>query len=668
MSGLCGALGVKWLVAGVVVGVSIAASAARGAFLFTTMRDESSPSAEQVYFGASADGKRWESLNGGKPVLVSDVGEKGVRDSFLLRSHDGGKFWIIGTDLWINRTRDWHRATHAGSRSIVVWESTDLVHWSSPWLAPVAPEDAGCTWAPEAIYDEETGDYLVYWASMTKSDNFRKQRIWAAHTKDFHTFEKPFVFVEKPGDVIDIDIARDGERYYRFIKEGKSIREAVGKKLSGPWQDVESYSAGVETNSEGPICFQLKPATEGEPAEWCLLLDNLRGSARGYEAFTSHDPGSGQFTPAKDFQFPYRFRHGSVLPITTEELNRVEAAYPVGEKSVSAANRTLIDYFQPIPVKGKLSRDAWGTPTVGPRDTENGLEDRELKEWCYWDGAVLQGRDGKWHMFASRWPERLGHGGWTSSVAVHAVSEDVLGPYRDEGRCWPENEGGKGHNVTALVMPDGRYAVTISETRPGEVFASKSPEGPWESLGRITVADRPKWRASNVTPVLRPDGQYMIVQRSGEIMLSKEITGPYVVQGDSIYRHVKGLTLENLEDPVAWYSGGLYHIVVNSWSQRKAFHLTSPNGVDHWTYRGLAYDPTTDFIRYSDGTVNHWNKIERPSVILRDGHVAYFTFAVIDVPKNEEKGRDRHGSKVIVVPFDGVGMDRDLAEVVKGEG
>src|SRR5262249_34708457 len=156
----------------------------------------------------------------------------------------------------------------------------------------------------------------------------------------------------------------------------------------------------------------------------------------------------------------------------------------------------------------------------------------------------------------------------------------------------------------------------------------------------ITVADRPQWHASNVTPVLRPDGQYMIVQRSGEIMLAKQITGPYVIQGDSIYPHVKGLTLENLEDPVAWYSGGLYHIVVNSWSQRKAFHLTSANGIDHWTLRGLAYDPTTDFIRYADDTVNHWNKIERPSVILKDGHVAYFTFAVIDVPKEQEKGND----------------------------
>jgi len=40
--------------------------------------------------------------------------------------------------------------------------------------------------------------------------------------------------------------------------------------------------------------------------------------------------------------------------------------------------------------------------------------------------------------------------------------------------------------------------------------------------------------------------------------------------------------------------------------------------------------------------------------------VAYFTFAVLDVPKDQERGDDNHGSKIIVVPFDGVGLDRDL--------
>jgi hypothetical protein len=104
----------------------------------------------------------------------------------------------------------------------------------------------------------------------------------------------------------------------------------------------------------------------------------------------------------------------------------------------------------------------------------------------------------------------------------------------------------------------------------------------------------------------------------------------------------------------------LYHIVVNSWSNRKAFHLTSVDGINDWKLEGVAYDPTKDFVRYTDGTVNHWNKMERPSVYIENGHVTAMTLAVIDVPKDDDKGNDNHGSKVIVIPYDGATLDRDL--------
>lgn len=314
------------------------AAASEGGFLFSTFRDETTPTSEQIYFGISEDGRQWEALNGGNPVLVSDVGEKGVRDSFLLRSHDGQKVWLIATDLLVHRNRNWHRNTHAGSQSLVIWESSDLVRWSSPRLAKVAPDDAGCAWAPEAIYDVESQDYLVYWASTTGRDKYSKQRIWAAHTKDFRSFDKPFVLVEKDNHVIDIHIARDGDTYYRFMKDDKlkSVSMASSKKLTGPWQEMPEFTAGQGKNFEGPICYQLKGTIKGEPPQWCLLLDNVsdrigRG-AFGYMPFLSTNLSTGQFTPATDFRFPYRFRHGSVLPITTAERERLKSAYPDPQK------------------------------------------------------------------------------------------------------------------------------------------------------------------------------------------------------------------------------------------------------------------------------------------------------------------------------------------------
>ena len=331
------------------------------------------------------------------------------------------------------------------------------------------------------------------------------------------------------------------------------------------------------------------------------------------------------------------------------------------QEPAAPAGKTFIDYFLPIPITGALSKDVWGAAAVGPRDPRNGLEDSTMTQWNYWDGKIIKGPDGKYHMFASRWDQGAGHRGWGGSKAVHAVSDTLNGPYIDKGPCWPDNEGGKGHNVTALVMPDGTYAIVVSETRPGDVFTSKSLDGPWTQLGSIAVT-APKWRASNYSIMVRPDGSYEIVPRSGQILISKTgILGPYTIEGPAVYKSIPELqTMPHLEDPVVWYSGGLYHIVVNCWSSRKAYHLTSVDGITGWKYQGLAYDPTTNFVRYTDGTVNHWNKMERPGVYIENGHVTAVTLAVIDIPKEQELGSDNHGSKVVVIPFDGAAMDKDL--------
>ena len=47
-------------------------------------------------------------------------------------------------------------------------------------------------------------------------------------------------------------------------------------------------------------------------------------------------------------------------------------------------------------------------------------------------------------------------------------------------------------------------------------------------------------------------------------------------------------------------------------------------------------------------------------MLIEKGHVVAMTLAVIDVPKDQENGNDAHGSKVIVIPFDGAALDRDL--------
>jgi hypothetical protein len=119
----------------------------------------------------------------------------------------------------------------------------------------------------------------------------------------------------------------------------------------------------------------------------------------------------------------------------------------------TTVGKTFIDYFQPTPILSPLSTTVWGAATVGPRDQKNGLEDPTMKLWDYWDGQIIHGPDGKYHIFASRWDQSFGHNAWFRSKAVHAVSDNLLGPYIDKGLCWPDDQEGKGHNVTALVLP-----------------------------------------------------------------------------------------------------------------------------------------------------------------------------------------------------------------------
>src|SRR5215831_15938163 len=95
------------------------------------------------------------------------------------------------------------------------------------------------------------------------------------------------------------------------------------------------------------------------------------------------------------------------------------------------ADKTFIDYFLPTPIVGALTTNAWGAPGILPRDPRNGLEDTSLrdlpsvttnaaaaKKWYYWDGQIIKSPGGKFYLFASRWDQARGHGGWGGSSAV----------------------------------------------------------------------------------------------------------------------------------------------------------------------------------------------------------------------------------------------------------
>ena len=290
---------------------------ATAGYLFAHFRGERSNEWEQIFFAVSRDGAKWEQLNDGKSVLQSNLGEGGVRDPFAVRNPETGRVYLIATDLCIGRNGDWNRAQRAGSKAIIVWESDDMANWSEPRRVEVAVPNAGCTWAPEAFWDADKKEFFVFWASRETINGSNRQRIYSARTKDFRTFTPARLYIEWPGDVIDTDIVRDGDKLYRFSKDEsrKNLVMEVSDSLEGEWTRVEGFPVRDFAGYEGPECFRMADG------RWCLLADYY-SRGQGYKAFFCDDLAKGDFAPSeRGLEFPYRFRHGSVLPLSQTELD-----------------------------------------------------------------------------------------------------------------------------------------------------------------------------------------------------------------------------------------------------------------------------------------------------------------------------------------------------------
>lgn len=338
--------------------------------------------------------------------------------------------------------------------------------------------------------------------------------------------------------------------------------------------------------------------------------------------------------------------------------------------------KQFMDGFLPMPIvdPNGLTTECWGAEHVGPRDQQNGLEDSDMSDYSYWDGGIIKDEEtGKYYMFASRWNQAGGHwgqdgiDGWQGSQAIYAVSDNLYGPYEDQGPIWPDYYEGAGHNVFPFKLSENdplreegyKYGIVVSDVGKhgnevnGTLHIAKSLDGEWEHRGKIQV-DTNNFALSNISILVRPDGRYQAINRNGDIATSDSLTGNWNVESTRLWWNVEGMSSDCIEDPVIWYSDGLYHCVVNKWDAKHAYYLTSKDGLTNWVcHAGTAYSPTKQFLEYEDGTENNWTKLERPNVYIEDGSLKAVTFAVIDVEKEQDFGNDDHGSKVIVVPFDG---------------
>lgn len=300
-------------------------------YLFVYFTDDGKGGGEEIYFALSKgnDPLYWRELNGGEPVLTSQLGEKGVRDPFIIRSLQGDKFFLLGTDLKAHGDGNWHRAATKGSRAILVWESQDLIHWFEQRLVEVAPPDAGCAWAPEAFYDADSEQYFVYWASMLgdkKAEDGKGlyHRMMVARTRDFVNFSESEVYIDNGLSVIDTTMIQENRKIYRFSKRGhisNVLQESGDSFLDRSFTLIrENIGQEFMERGEGPIVFKSNVEDK-----WYLFIDEY--GLRGYMPLETTDLDSGIWTMPTEFSLPTKPRHGSVLPVTRSEYERLLAKY-----------------------------------------------------------------------------------------------------------------------------------------------------------------------------------------------------------------------------------------------------------------------------------------------------------------------------------------------------
>lgn len=484
---------------------------------------------EQVYFSISKDGLHWKDLNQGSPVLTSSIGEKGVRDPFIIRSVEGDKYYIIATDLRIANEKGWGVAQYEGSRSIIIWESTDLINWSKERLVEVGIPEAGCVWAPEAIYDDKAGDYMVFWASMVKKkdDTEAKQRIYMSKTKDFCTFSKTEKYIERENHVIDTTIIEENGCYYRISKDETTKNIKIDKGydlLHGPFVQVNAPMLEQLLGVEGPAAFRMNNSKD-----WCLMVDQFAISG-GYLPLQTRNMAAGEFRVLDPNEYDMgnnKKSHGSILTLTQAEYDSMIDHY-------STSNNPILRGLYADPDIAQFGDTYYIYPTTDG--------------FSSWSGT-------KFHVFSSKdlsnWKDE--------GVILDVVTDDV--PWAI-GSAW----------APTIATKDGHYYF---------YFCAKRADG--QSCIGVAVSEHPTGPfVAMQEPLIIPE-----LMKSEQIQMSQTIDPSIFIEEDGaaylFFGNGDAAVVTLGEDMVSLQPGTMKQIE-GAYDFREAMVVLKRNGIYHFTW------------------------------------------------------------------------------------
>lgn len=302
------------------------------AYLFTYFTGNSKDE-EAIRFALSNDGYNFRALNNNKPIInsaeISSTG--GIRDPHILRGADGKTFYMVVTDMVSAKGWD-------SNRAMTLLKSSDLINWTSSNINIQkrfpGNENLLRVWAPQTIYDSKAKKYMIYW-SMKNGTN--PDIIYYAYAnKDFTDLEttpKQLFYSPTNGSCIDGDIVFKDGKYHLFFKtegEGAGIKIATSSKLTEGYVLQDKYVQQTKDPVEGAGVFKLNNSDE------YILM---------YDLYTK---GKYQFTKTKNLEnftvvdqevtMNFHPRHGTVLPITKEEAERLQSKWGNAADGIGSAN------------------------------------------------------------------------------------------------------------------------------------------------------------------------------------------------------------------------------------------------------------------------------------------------------------------------------------------
>jgi len=274
-------------------------------YLFASFRNNGEDGLHLAY---GHDGYHWRDL--GKSFLTPKVGvSKLMRDPFLLQGPDG-TFHMVWTAGW-------------SEKGIGYAHSKDLSGWSEQkYIEVMAHEPTTLnTWAPEIAYDEESKQFVIFWASTIpgrfpgdeEHPSKLNHRMYYVTTKDFETFGKTKLLFDPGYSVIDATLLRRDGGYVMVFKDerrdARRLRVAFTRHILGPYENISEPLSEVYT--EGPTALKI-----GD--EWFVYFDRYR--KKEYGAMKTKDFKTWTDV-TNEMSFPQGQRHGAVLKVSQEILD-----------------------------------------------------------------------------------------------------------------------------------------------------------------------------------------------------------------------------------------------------------------------------------------------------------------------------------------------------------